>query len=329
MDGPQSIHILHVDPSKARIEAERALGNGIGREQTSSMAQRRAALAAVNGGFFRIGGRFDGEPDGILKIRENWYSDPSLPRGAIGWTLFAEERWIGRVAMKWELNVNGTAYSIDGINRPRAPAEAVLYNWAFHRSTLSDPGGREYRIASGRISSAESGGDAAIPAGGYVYSLGAESKVRTEELRAGLPATIQGSVIPADGRAAEQGAWNRADYIVGGVPVLIQSGEIVVDFSPERARPGFAEDRHPRTAVGFLPGTSWVFVVVDGRQPDLSLGMTLPELAAFMKALGCHSALNLDGGGSTTMVLRGRIVNSPSDAQGERPVSDAFLIFER
>ena len=65
---PHAIHILEVDPHRLRIEAVRAMSDGVGRETVSSMAQRTGAVAAVNAGFFRIGGRYDGEPDGILKI---------------------------------------------------------------------------------------------------------------------------------------------------------------------------------------------------------------------------------------------------------------------
>ncbi len=70
-------------------------------------------------------------------------------------------------------------------------------------------------------------------------------------------------------------------------------------------------------------GLSWV-VVVDGRQPDYSVGMTLPELAALFEALGVEEAINLDGGGSSVMVVDGAKVSRPSDAAGERPVVNAL-----
>ncbi len=72
----------------------------------------------------------------------------------------------------------------------------------------------------------------------------------------------------------------------------------------------------------------FVLVTVDGRQRD-SVGMTIEELAALMRELGCREAINFDGGGSTTMVIRNRIVNHPSDLIGERPVSDALLLVGR
>ena len=69
-----------------------------------------------------------------------------------------------------------------------------------------------------------------------------------------------------------------------------------------------------------------VLVTVGGRQPYHSLGMTLAELAAYLRQLGATDALNLDGGGSTTLVVRGTVVNLPSDETGERPVSDVLLV---
>jgi exopolysaccharide biosynthesis protein len=75
-------------------------------------------------------------------------------------------------------------------------------------------------------------------------------------------------------------------------------------------------------------GFAWL-VTVDGRQPDLSAGMTLLELQALARRIGLTDALNLDGGGSTTMVITGNVVNSPSDPTGPRTVSDVLLVMAR
>jgi exopolysaccharide biosynthesis protein len=75
-------------------------------------------------------------------------------------------------------------------------------------------------------------------------------------------------------------------------------------------------------------GSIWL-VTVDGRQPQLSAGMTLEELRSLARRLELTNALNLDGGGSTTMWVQGEIVNSPSDLTGPRKVSDALLVFPR
>lgn len=116
---------------------------------------------------------------------------------------------------------------------------------------------------------------------------------------------------------------------VGGQPVIVRRGEVTTEAVDTNA---FATTRHPRTAVGITRDGRLLLVVVDGRQVPYSAGMSLAELAELMRALGAVDALNLDGGGSTTMVARdpaiGKlgIVNRPSDKEGERPVGNALAV---
>ena len=114
--------------------------------------------------------------------------------------------------------------------------------------------------------------------------------------------------------------------VIGGYPVLLDGGARRGDLGIVE-RPSFAAARHPRTAVGFDSGAGLLWlVVVDGRQPPRSTGMSLPELADLLLALGADEALNLDGGGSSAMLLRGRIVSRPSDAEGERTVANSLWL---
>lgn len=115
-----------------------------------------------------------------------------------------------------------------------------------------------------------------------------------------------------------------AREMVGGSQIIVRNGQ-AVGFTN-----AFATARHPRTAVGIdASGTQLTLLVVDGRQPELSIGMTLAEVSAEMVRLGCAAAINLDGGGSTTLVCRdpktGRleVMNSPSDTK-ERSVADVL-----
>jgi hypothetical protein len=75
--------------------------------------------------------------------------------------------------------------------------------------------------------------------------------------------------------------------------------------------------------------TAVAWAAVDGRQPGVSVGMSLFMLSDLLLELGAIDAMNLDGGGSTTMVIQNKLVNKPSDQTGERPVSDAILVFPR
>lgn len=131
--------------------------------------------------------------------------------------------------------------------------------------------------------------------------------------------------------------WNSMDHIVGGAPLLIQNGKKIANFTSEMTIETFLTLRHARTAIGVLPNGHWVFVVVDGKQPDFSVGMTINELSDFMDSLGCIDALNLDGGGSSTFVFQNQVINQPTGDGDEkddhvrvlRRVSDAILILER
>ncbi len=120
----------------------------------------------------------------------------------------------------------------------------------------------------------------------------------------------------------------RIEDIVGGVPQLIKNGVIEITWEQEKSSKSFVETRHPRTAVAKLKDGKFLMVTVDGRQKE-SVGMNLNELTALLIELGATDAMNLDGGGSTTMFLNGKIVNTPSDKEGERKVGDAILVFPR
>ena len=116
--------------------------------------------------------------------------------------------------------------------------------------------------------------------------------------------------------------------------MLVRDGAIAARLDSV-GRSGFATSRHPRTAAGISRDASRLFLVtVDGRQAPYSDGMTLEELATLMRALGSHEAVNLDGGGSTAMVVADsdtsyRVVNRPSDRGGERAVGNAAAFVRR
>ncbi|SFR18029.1 Exopolysaccharide biosynthesis protein [Desulfoscipio geothermicus DSM 3669] len=103
-------------------------------------------------------------------------------------------------------------------------------------------------------------------------------------------------------------------------PALIINGRPVI-----RSKNGEAG---PRTAIGQTRKGDYIFVVIDGRQPAWSQGATIYQLMKIMKEMGAYNAFNLDGGGSSTMVFRGEVINKPSDITGERPVATAWVIYD-
>lgn len=120
--------------------------------------------------------------------------------------------------------------------------------------------------------------------------------------------------------------WD-VETAVGGGPVLLQNGEVQITNNEELKFAGKAiDDRHPRTAMGYTADGRLIVLVVEGRHPGTAEGATLTQLANLLKGIGCVEALNLDGGGSSCMLVNGRETIRVSDAAGQRPVPGVFLI---
>jgi hypothetical protein len=204
----------------------------------------------------------------------------------------------------------------------------MLYTPSYHPDTDTAKGGLEWVIDRQRgrlVSGPHRDGKTPIPPQGFVLSFGGEVVPESLALLGrSTRVRLDVSYEPVEG---EPKSWLLAQDIVGGAGLLIRDGADVEDWSIERFNPGFAESRHPRTMIGTsADGTIWL-VTVDGRQPEISVGMSLTELRTLARRLGLVNALNLDGGGSTTMWVQGQVLNKPSDATGPRRVSDALLVF--
>lgn len=322
------IGLLVVDPAKATIRLAQGMDEVAGAETTSSMAARHGAVAAINGGYFRTTGIARGEPVGVLSIRGRILSEPVRNRAAL---VFRDEgngirAAFSRVSLEAELAVGRrSAIRIDGFNRPREKDELIVFTPEFHRTTLTGPEGLELEVVGGRVVALHEGmGSLPVPRDGLVISASGSA---VDKLKA---VVSKGVRIELRTRLrTDPDAGFEPDFILGGGPRLIAAGKSIIAEDVSSYAEAFYTTRHPRTAIGRRADGRLVLVTVDGRQPALSVGMSIAELAALMLELGCTEAMNLDGGGSTTMVAGGRIVNSPSDATGERPVSDALLVVRR
>ncbi|MCX6133719.1 MAG: phosphodiester glycosidase family protein [Ignavibacteriales bacterium] len=150
---------------------------------------------------------------------------------------------------------------------------------------------------------------------------GASVSAAAEEMKSGDTLLVYLGVRPV---------VRNAKTILGGFGKIVSDGRPVSDSTnlEEKTNLNFLTARHPRTFVGFdRDSTKLYLCVVDGRQQK-SVGMNFREMADFLVSIGVWNAVNFDGGGSTTMVLQGRIVNSPSDVTGERPVANTLQIIE-
>lgn len=321
------IHALIVDPHLFRLELGLALDEIIGVETTSSLSARYGALAAINGGYFRTAGIYRGEQMGTLFIHGQLLSEPAPGRAALALTESGGKTRAAtaQVTAQAELQSGKAVHAINGFNRPREKDELIVYTPEFHRTTLTAADGLEALLVRGRVTALRDGaGSQPIPPGGWVISAhGAARAWALQHLRIGRRTTIKTEL------KADPPLPFKADVILGAGPRLLRAGQLLGESEPGFNGQTFYRARHPRTALGWRADGRFVLITVDGRQPRKSVGMTIPELATLMGELGCIEAINLDGGGSTTMVVKNKVINSPSDATGERAVSDALLLIPR
>lgn len=328
--GPWFINMLRIDLTKARLRMVHAMDEAVGLETVSSLATRYGALAAVNSGYFRTTGTYRGDSVGVEVLNGKLLSEPSNVRAAAGLIEKSgkQEVIFGHLKFTGEI-VAATKHAIDGLNRPRAQNELIVFTPEFHRTTLTEPGGLEIIIRRGRVVDlGDLKGSSLIPADGFVISTsGTAREWALKNLRRGARIRLNLNLSPVEVEQAR--SWKLVTSIVGGGPQLIKNGRVEITNAAEEILPSFVSDYHPRTAIAKLKSGQILLITVDGRQPGESTGMSLTMLADLLLEFGTVEAINLDGGGSTTMVIKNKLVNKPSDATGERPVSDAILVNPR
>lgn len=336
-DEPVRINLLKLDLTKVRLDVVHAMDAAIGLEKTSSMATRHDAFAAINAGFFRLDNSiFAGDAAGILMIDGKLLSESNAGRIALNIANEKNQTIVGfyKDNVVQGLKIEKMDWDASGINRERKKDELIIYTREFNRTTLTDSEGLEIIVQDGKIIwIADGKGSNLIPERGFVIS--ASGKFRQEllgKVKIGQSASAVTRTYPfgfGTGQKTEKYVSRTIEDMVGGVPQLIKDGKIEITWEQEKSSKAFVETRHPRTAVAKFKDGKFLMVTVDGRQPNVSVGMNLNELAAFLLELGAVDAMNLDGGGSTTMFLGSKVVNKPSDKEGERRVSDAILVFPR
>jgi hypothetical protein len=353
---PWSIHVLEISRAEKSLEIRAAAGaaedGSMARELPTAMARQFAdrgarVLATVNGDY-DLPAPYLGISDGLSVT-----SGVVWTTGRRDWPNFAllrsGEPVIAVPEANIELRGGGRAWRLPALNKPfgllwgagprlfsrqfrpeiksSQPFDAVVVEKISPSLPL-----RAEAAVRGQIAALHSGvKELAIPEGALVLVC-----------RASDPAPFDGPRSPCRLRAGERirlrieirmARRKGVRHAIGGFPILVEQGR--------RSIPGNPGDnlrqRHPRTAV-CTNERQILFVVVDGRQPELSVGMTLEELADLMVALGCTTAMNTDGGGSSVMavalpVADGgppplRIVNSPSDGR-ERGRGNAWVVLRK
>ncbi|APF17786.1 hypothetical protein Calab_2248 [Caldithrix abyssi DSM 13497] len=326
-----NINILEIDLTNpmTRIETVKAKDAYIGRETTSSMAKRRSfeghqVIGAINADFFSS----EGIPINVQVIQGQVLRNP-IGLSTIGFDQ-DQRPWLGMVAFSGEIIAKNGGHVIHRVNGVRNTDEVVLYNDFYGASTGTNQWGTEVALH---------------PISPWIVNDTVWAVVDAKEtLKGDMTIPQNGAVISAHGNAMTffdnhvavgdtlalvlnlSPALHRLKEMVGGYPKIVYRGENWADEGyQEEGGPGHAYQIHPRTAIGFNADSSKLyFFTVDGRKTGVYQGMTLPQLADVMIDFGVAYGLNLDGGGSTTFVLRDEIMNHPSDGS-ERPVANAVL----
>ena len=344
-------NILEVSPSAAKLRPYRALDAGIGTETLRSLARRHKALAAINGGYFEMVGTFRGESVGALKIDGEWHSEPEQGRAVIGFrTVNGKiETFIDRIVLKITLILpNGEILPIDGINRSRGRGELVLYRSHFHSVTLTMPDGVEVVVKNGEVIGIyDNTGSLRIPADGYVLSAsGKKQAALLANLSVGDAVLIRETVIPE--RVGDSALWDSCEHIIGGGPLLLRDrvAPATKAYQAEGFDKAFHSFWHPRTAIGKKVDGTLLFVTITAADAGVRRGVTLPRLAELFAEWGATDALNLDGGNSSMLIIRDKVVSvnsrekprktargnrrmRPLPKQQGRAIADALLIFEQ
>ena len=280
------------------------------------MTARTGALAAVNGGYFEP----DGEIIGLMKMNQEMVSLSYIPRSAVGIyndgmvRIGKPDDYVGTVKLP-----NGMLVAVSGINQERTEDSLILYNHFNGDATGTSDFGTGYVLVKGKIVKINKDkGNTPIPDEGVVLSVHGKARAAFDGLKIGDAVELKQSLGTP---------WDRADDVLGAGPMLVQGGQVYDTTKLEKFGNDVAGGRAPRTAIGRTKQGNVLLVVVDGRQQK-SIGMTLTEIAILMQELGAEDAMNLDGGGSSEMVVGNEVMNRPSDGR-ERSVGAVLAVFPK
>ncbi|MBX7152164.1 phosphodiester glycosidase family protein [bacterium] len=321
---PNYIHVVEIHRDRAVVGLQ-AIKAGRFLRATMPLSEALTGiepLAAINGDFFSQEGAPSGaqisEGEPVKDGAESWY--------ALG--VAGKEIFIDRVHFTGQVFLNNEkSFTINGFNRPRQDKEIIYYNAYYGTSSGTNPYGVELVLrkptngmivgnsAEYKLLDIDSTGNHSITDSTAVLSFhGDIYKNIIRDLRLGQSITISIESEPAHGSIPT---------LIGGFPLLVRKKQNMI--ASEVNRTSFYTDANARTAVGYS-AESIFLVCVDGDQPNYSVGMSLDDLAELMIELGCEDALNLDGGGSTTMRIRGQLANRPSGGGLERNISNALVV---
>lgn len=291
-------------------------GKTIQRGTLSMIQKRSGAVALVNASYFDS----DIWVVGNLKIQGKWLGMEDTPRTGLVIPKTGTPSIQPGLAYRGTVTrPDGKSFAITGVDRMRLQNEMILFNDGYDDTTDTNSYGTEVKLVNGVVSDISKTGSMPLTAGSTVLSGNGTGAAFLNGLRRGdrvaITQTLGNSI--ADSAASVGSAG----------PQLVRDGRVAVTSDAEQIASDIANGRAPRTGVGIKKDGTVLIVVADGRSDD-SAGFTLDEFARYFVSLGADRAMNFDGGGSSEMVVNGKIMNDPSDGS-ERPVRVALGVFRK
>ncbi|WP_040161819.1 phosphodiester glycosidase family protein [Mobilicoccus massiliensis] len=360
--GPWTMSVLTIDPKRFDGRLVGTYGPDLEkRETTSQLAARLGATAAANAGFFVMDPKagVEGDPAGIAAYDGRVVSEAVGDRPAVLLDARARQTRILRPGWAGTFRTGGRTHVLDGTNRvpglirncggtgdtptdlPRHDVtctdadELVLFTPAFGATTPAGPGREVVLDRRGRVVTTPTERGIALTAGQRSIQATGDAAGALASLRVGDRVPVTATMTRGSGRPMH---LRKDQSVINGGPLLLRAGRTHITQKRDGMNQavtgnpsfdyGWVLQRNPRTFIGTDRRGRTMIVAADGRQTG-HLGLLIPETAAVAKALGMREAMNLDGGGSTTLVASGALATSPSDATGERPVGDAIAILPR
>lgn len=332
-EGPWSIHLVRLERDNPDYEIHSMLAGQAVTGMTTLSEQIKALppqlgrpMAAVNGDFYFTSPKaYNGDPQGVQIVNGELISGPT--DHACFWIDANGKPNTGVVQPLFRAAWPHGSTTPFGLNEERPGDGAVLYTPRMGPSTGTKSGGREYVLEAidkeawlplrvgakirARVREIREAGDTALKPEVMILSLGPQLLVDAPVVGVGDEVELSTATVPA---------LTGARTAIGGGPRLVVDGKPVSGWkSPHQ--------RHPRAALGWNNDYLYL-MLVDGRQPGLSVGMSFQEMANYFIKIGCTHAMNLDGGGSASMSVFGQVVSSPSEGQ-ERPVANGLVIIKK
>jgi exopolysaccharide biosynthesis protein len=321
--GPRLITVIDYSLDNERLSLKPVLAQGLvpGREDLADLIKKHQAIAGVNGGYFHYSGR----PLGLLYIDGELVSEPLYQRSSLlidqnNNISFAQVDWQGELLIESaELKID-----IDGVNRKAKKEEIIVFNYFYGpRMSALDKDHYDIVVRDNRVLGIESkaGVQTAIPPDGFIIRFSAhrlDIKNNISELK--------DEKITLNYNFSPNLTKKNIIHAVGGGPRLLREGRIDINGQEENFQNDILDGRSPRTAVALTEDNHLLLLTVDGRQSDLSVGISLEELAQTLKDLGAVEAINLDGGGSARMVIRGFTMSNPSE---KRLISNGVVVDQK